>query len=71
VKRTALLRKIGTAAKQKGLDWRQVSSKGNHEKWRLGATVQVAIPRHAEINEITARAILNSTESELGEQWWK
>jgi hypothetical protein len=71
VKRTALLKQIAGAAKRTGLDWSQVSSKGNHEKWRLGASVQVAIPRHTEINEITARAILKSTEKELGEGWWK
>ena len=71
MKRTALLKQIAGAAKRTGLDWSQVSSKGNHEKWRLGASVQVAIPRHTEINEITARAILKSTEKELGEGWWK
>lgn len=71
MKRVALLKQIAVAAKRSGLDWRQVSSKGNHEKWRLGASVQVSIPRHTEINEITARAILKSTEKELGEGWWK
>jgi len=71
VKRTALIKRISGAAKASGLTWTQVASKGNHEKWRLGASVQVSIPRHSEINEITAQAILRSTESELGEGWWK
>lgn len=62
---------IGSAARARDVDWVQVALKGNHEKWRLGSTVQVAIPRHREINEITARAILTSTEVELGEDWWK
>ena len=44
-----------------------MASKGNHEKWRLGTSVQDSIPRHSEINEITAQAILGSTEFELGE----
>ena len=71
MKRATLIRRIVTAAKRSGLDWGQVASKGNHEKWRLGTTMQVSIPRHTEINEITAQAILKSTESELGEGWWK
>jgi predicted RNA binding protein YcfA (HicA-like mRNA interferase family) len=71
MKRTELVRKIAKAAKEGGLDWDQVAAKGNHEKWRLGKTVQVAIPRHNEVNEITAQAILKSTEDELGKGWWK
>jgi predicted RNA binding protein YcfA (HicA-like mRNA interferase family) len=71
VKRTALTKLISGAAKANGLTWTQVASKGNHEKWRLGTSVQVSVPRHSEINEITAQAILKSTESELGEEWWK
>ena len=71
MKRTALIRRISGAAKANGLTWTQVASKGNHEKWRLGTSVQLSIPRHGEINEITAEAILRSTESELGEGWWK
>ena len=71
MKRTALIKRISGAAKAKGITWAQVASKGNHEKWRLGTAVQVAIPRHGEINEITELAILRSTESELGEGWWK
>ena len=71
MKRADLVRRIARAAKVSGLDWQQVGSKGNHEKWRLGTSVQLAIPRHTEINEITAHAILRSTEKELGEGWWK
>jgi hypothetical protein len=71
MKRTALIRKVREAAKNAGIRWELVASKGNHEKWRLGATVQVAIPRHSEINEITAEAILKDTEAELGARWWK
>lgn len=71
MKRTVLIKRISGAAKANGLTWTQVASKGNHEKWRLGTSVQVSIPRHSEINEITAQAILRSTESELGEGWWK
>jgi hypothetical protein len=71
VKRNALLRQIARAANDKGLTWECVSTKGNHDKWRLGSTVQVSVPRHVEINEITAQAILKATEKEIGEGWWK
>ena len=71
MKRAALIKRVSGAAKASGLTWIQVASKGNHEKWKLGTSVQVSIPRHSEINEITAQAILRSTESELGEGWWK
>ena len=63
MKRTALIKQISDAAKASGLTWTQVASKANHEKWRLGTSVQLSIPRHGEINEITAEAILRSTES--------
>jgi hypothetical protein len=46
------------------------SGRGSHEKWRVGA-VQVAVPRHREVNELTAQAILRATEPELGEGWWR
>ena len=62
---------IRSAARENGLSWAQVGSRGSHDKWRLGARVQVAIPRHREINELTARAILAATEDELGEGWWR
>jgi hypothetical protein len=48
-----------------------VASKRTHEKWSLGTSVQVSIPRHGEINAITAQAILRSTEFEVVEGWWK
>jgi hypothetical protein len=42
----------------------------NHEWWRCGST-GVAIPRHREIPELTARAIFRELEIELGSHWWK
>ena len=62
---------IRSAGRENGLAWVQVGSRGSHEKWRLGSSVQVAVPRHREINELTARAILAATEDELGEGWWR
>lgn len=73
MKRRDLLASIATAARGAGIEWEMVhvSGRGDHEKWRLGHTVQVAIPRHREVNELTARSILQATESELGKGWWR
>lgn len=38
--------------------------------WRCGST-KVTIPRHREINEYTAEAILKDLEGELDEGWWR
>jgi mRNA interferase HicA len=70
MRRRELERKINKAARVAGLEWRRVESKGNHDKWRLGTTVQVSIPRHGEVNEITAASVLKATERELGASWW-
>lgn len=73
MKRRDLLAKIAAAAGAAVVDWEmvQISGRGDHEKWRLGRTVQVAIPRHREINEVTARSILHAMEPELGKGWWR
>lgn len=31
----------------------------------------ISIPRHRELNELTARAILTVLEEKLGEDWWR
>jgi mRNA interferase HicA len=41
-----------------------------HGLYRLG-TVRVVIPRHSEINEMTAEAILKDLEGQLGKGWWR
>ena len=58
------------AAMDKRFEKVATSGRGSHEKWRVGA-VQVAVPRHTDVNELTARAILRATEPELGEGWWR
>jgi mRNA interferase HicA len=42
---------------------------GQHEVWRCGETL-VVIPRHREINELTAGSIRRHLEAELGKAWW-
>lgn len=43
---------------------------GSHSIFRCGPQ-NVVIPRHREINEITARAIMPDLDEVLGRDWWK
>lgn len=70
MKRVDLIRRIGVAARDASLSWSLVRQGSAHEVWDLGGR-QVTIPRHREINEITARAIMRALEAELGERWWQ
>lgn len=67
--RTALLKKIRTAAKLVGKPY-DLTHGGDHDRCRVGNTM-VPIPRHSEINEHTARGICVDLENELGEDWWR
>jgi len=46
------------------------SGREGHEVWQGGLT-KVAIPRHREIDEITAQGIFTTLEAEFGLGWWK
>jgi len=70
VKRQALVSKIRKAAKMADLKWEMVREGSNHEVWQCGTT-KVSIPRHREVNEITAENILKDLGDELGEDWWR
>lgn len=66
MKRGELLKRIAKAAGDKGIEWTFVRAGGRHDVYRLGDSVQLSIPRHRDINELTARAILKTAEEELG-----
>jgi hypothetical protein len=70
MKRQQLVRKIGETARAAGRTWVMVRQGGSHEWWRCGST-GVAIPRHREIPELTALAILRELQDELGQDWWR
>jgi mRNA interferase HicA len=57
VKRVDLIRKITAAAANAGTEFALVREGGSHTVFRYGSQ-NVVIPRHREINEQTARAIL-------------
>jgi hypothetical protein len=69
VKQRDLIRRIADAAAAAGVPWTLVREGGNHTVYRLGGTT-IPVPRHREINEITALAIFKQCQTELGDGWW-
>lgn len=70
MKHRDLIKKIREAAKAQDVSFEKQRQKGSHEVWRCGST-PVVIPKHNEVNEITAENICKSLEPELGERWWR
>ena len=70
MKRTELLRGIAREAKRQEVVWRVAREGANHTGYLLGGK-RIVIPRHAEIGERLARAILVETEAQLGRRWWR
>lgn len=70
MKRRHLIGKVHDRACDARRGWAVERRGGKHDLWRCGATV-VPIPRHREINEITALQIMKTLEAELGEGWWR
>jgi hypothetical protein len=70
VKKGDLKRRIKRAADAQGKEWRLVRQGGRHEVWQCGGT-KITIPRHREINQLTAEAIFRDLEADLGRGWWR
>lgn len=70
MKYRVLVKKISEAAKAKSLDFDLIRQKGSHQVWHCGSTA-VVIPKHSEVNELTAQCICKTLETELGEGWWR
>lgn len=72
MKHRLLIKKIRAAAKTAAIPFARVPGrgKGSHQLWRCGRT-NVVIPKHTEVNEITAESICKTLEPELGERWWR
>jgi mRNA interferase HicA len=69
VKRKDLIKIIGSTAKKQGLRFELVREGGQHTLYSLNGQ-NVVIPRHREINEITAKAIMKDLEGQVGKDWW-
>jgi mRNA interferase HicA len=57
MKQSELLRRIARAARSAGVSFSFVRHGGKHDVYSFGGQ-QVFIPRHADVNEMTARSIL-------------
>ena len=68
MKRRDLLQMLASAARSRGLSWVLVRQGSEHEVWALDGR-RITIPRHREINELTARGIMKALEEEFGERW--
>lgn len=69
VKQTEVLKKIRKAAKAQGLTYTE-QELTRHLGITVGTT-STTVPRHNEVNEITAQAIFKQLSGELGEGWWR
>jgi hypothetical protein len=69
MKRRNLIRKIAQEAMRQGVEWKVHREGANHTIYLLGGT-RIPIPRHNEIGERLALAILAEAEGELGRRWW-
>ena len=70
MKRVDLIKKVAAAATAAGKDLTLIREGGSHSIFRCGGQ-NVVIPRHREINELTARSIMKDLDDELGKDWWK
>jgi hypothetical protein len=70
MKRRDLLKRLKMEASKQGIPWETAREGGNHTIYRLGSTM-IPVPRHNEINEVTAEAIFKQAETELGARWWR
>lgn len=70
MKHRDLIKKIRDAAKARGIPFLKQRQKGSHEQWVCGST-PVTIPKHTEVNEMTAEGICKFLEDELGKGWWR
>jgi mRNA interferase HicA len=60
MKRRDLMRRLAEIAKAQGLEM-HLTEGGNHTKVVIGNRIDV-VPRHTEINEMTAKAIIRKLE---------
>jgi mRNA interferase HicA len=65
IKRADLIRKINKAAANAGIDFMLVREGSRHSIIRYGSQ-PISVPRHREIPEATARAIIRDLDGELG-----
>jgi len=63
MKHRDLIRALRQIARDHGLELIEDGG-GDHEKWRAGP-IPIAVPRHRDINELTAKTIIQRLERQL------
>ncbi|MEV8212175.1 ribonuclease PH [Leifsonia sp. NPDC077715] len=69
MKKAAVLKRLKTAARQAGLEYREVELT-NHTGVIVGAT-RSTIGRHSEMPDQAAKKFWDQFASELGKGWWR
>ena len=69
-KRRDLIRKIEKQARSQGVAFGELREGSKHTIYTLDG-VRLVIPRHRDINEITAESIYSDAEVKLGKGWWR
>lgn len=64
MRRSELLRQLSTLAREEGLTLDFIRDGSRHTLFSIGTT-RVVVPRHRDVNERTARAILRKARREL------
>jgi len=70
MKRKDVIKKVGDAAKRRGLIWELARNGANHDVYSLDGLV-IPIPRHRELGEQLAVGLLKECEPKLGRRWWR
>jgi hypothetical protein len=70
VKRRALINRIRAAAADQGIRCRLDRQGSRHEIWEVGG-LRFTVPRHRDISERTAEAIMRDLDSIFGDGWWR
>ena len=70
MKRRDLLQLIANGARKQGIEWRLLRQGADHEIWRCGS-LAVHVPRHRDLNQVTAKRTLHELERVFGKEWWR
>lgn len=69
MKRTEVIKKLKTQAKDAGLNFDQYELT-NHTGFKVGTT-KSTLGRHSEIDDVTARKFFDQFATEFGKGWWR
>ena len=68
--RRTLIRKIAKEAQRQQLNWRLAREGADHSIFDLDG-LSITVPRHSDLNELTALGILKRCAMKFGPKWWR